>query len=144
MKIFSRVGIPKEILTDQGTNFMSELMQQVNTLLRIGHIRTSPYHPQTNGLAERFNGTLKTMIRRFAQEAPGEWDELLPYLLFSYREVPQASTGFSPFELLYGLSVRGPLDILREAWTEGVDDDMEVNVSDYVVQMRERLQAMSE
>ena len=123
---------------------MSELMQQVNTLLRIGHIRTSPYHSQTDGLAERFNGTLKTMIRRFAQEAPGEWDELLPYLLFSYREVPQASTGFSPFELLYGRSVRGPLDILREAWTEGVDDDMEVNVSDYVVQMRERLQAMSE
>ena len=49
---------------------MSELMQQVNTLVRIGHIRTSPYHPQTDGLAERFNETLKTMIRRFAQEAP--------------------------------------------------------------------------
>ena len=45
-----------------------------------------------------------------------DWDRWLPYLMFAYREVPQASTGFSPFELLYGRQVRGPLDLLRDAW----------------------------
>ena len=129
VKIFARLGIPDELLTDQGSNFVLELLNQLSSLLRIRRIKTSPYHPQTDGLVERFNGTLKRMLWRFVQEAPGAWDELLLYLLFSYREVPQASTGFSPFELLYGRHVRGPLDVLREAWTEegcGSEDDKNV------------------
>ena len=131
VKIFARSGIPDELLADQGSNFVSELLNQLSSLLRTGirRIKTSPYHPQTDGLVERFNGTLKRMLRRFVQEAPGAWDELLPYLLFSYREVPQASTGFSSFELLFGRHVRGPLDVLREAWTEedcGSEDDKNV------------------
>ena len=117
VKIFARMGIPDELLTDQGSNFVSELLNQLSSLLRIRRIKTSPYHPQTDGLVERFNDTLKRMLRWFIK-APGAWDELLPYLLFSYREMPQVSTGFSPFELLYGRHVRGPLDVLREAWTE--------------------------
>ncbi|KAK7898999.1 hypothetical protein WMY93_019852 [Mugilogobius chulae] len=70
-----------------------------------------------------------------------DWDQWLPYLLFAYREVPQASTGFSPFELLYGRQVRGPLDLLKDHWerTEPEGD----NVVAYVLKMRERLQAMA-
>ena len=56
------------------------------------------------------------MLRKTACEEGKNWDELLPYLLFAYREVPQASTRFSPFELLYGRAVRGPLDVLKETW----------------------------
>ena len=63
--LFSRVGIPEEILTDQGTNFMSTLLEEIYRLLHISRIRTSPYHPQTDGLVERFNGTLKAMMRKF-------------------------------------------------------------------------------
>ena len=62
----------------------------------------TPYHPQTDGLVERFNQTLKAMLRKSATEDGKDWDKLIPYLLFAYREVPQASTGFSPFELVYG------------------------------------------
>ena len=116
VKVFSRVGIPSEILTDQGTNFMSTLLSEVYRLLSVKAIRTSPYHPQTDGLVERFNQTLKAMLRKVADDEGKDWDRLLPYVLFAYREVPQASTGFSPFELLYGQSVRGPLDVLRETW----------------------------
>ena len=87
-EVFTRFGIPKEVLTDQGSNFMSELLGEVFKLLDISHIKTSPYHPQTDGLVERFNGTLKMMLRKFIQEHPNEWDKLLPYLLFAYREVP--------------------------------------------------------
>ena len=114
MKMFARVGIPEEILTDQGTNFTSQLLAELYRMLHVHPIRTSPYHPQTDGLVERFNKTLKSMLRKAAIEEGKDWDKMLPYLLFAYREVPHASTGFSPFELLYGHAVNGPLDVLKE------------------------------
>ncbi len=120
VQLFSRVGFPAEILTDQGTNFMSTLLKQVYQLLGIKSLRTTPYHPQTDGLTERFNQTLKQMLRKFVSETGRDWDQWLPYLLFAYREVPQASTGFSPFELLYGRDVRGPLALLQEMWEGSV------------------------
>ena len=116
MKVFARVGIPEEVLTDQGTNFTSKLLSELYNMLHVYAIRTSPYHPQTDGLVERFNNTLKSMLKKTAIQEGKDWDKLLPYVLFAYREVPQASTGFSPFELLYGRNVHGPLDVLKSAW----------------------------
>ena len=104
-------------------------------------LRTSPYHPQTDGLVERFNQTLKEMLRKTASEEGKDWDKLLPYVLFAYREVPQESTGFSPFELVYGREVRGPLDVLKETW-ESTQDTKE-DVLSYVMLMRERLEKMA-
>ncbi len=115
-KVFSKVGVPKEILTDQGSNFTSQLLAEVYRLLHVQPIKTSPYHPQTDGLVKRFNQTLKAMLRKTAWDEGKDWDKWVPYLLFTYREVPQSSTGFSPFELVYGRQVRGPLDILKETW----------------------------
>ena len=105
LKLFTRVGVPKEILTDQGTNFTSQLLAEFYRMLHVQPIRMTPYHPQTDGLVERFNRTLKTILRKATVKEGKDWDNLLPYLLFAYREVPQASTGFSPFELLYGRQV---------------------------------------
>lgn len=89
-----------EIFTDQGTVFMSCTLTKLYKLLGIKSVRTSVYHPQTDVLVERF--TLKTMIHWFAQEYAKNWHRWLELLLFVVREVPQASTGFSPFELLHG------------------------------------------
>ncbi|XP_047229399.1 uncharacterized protein LOC124872988 [Girardinichthys multiradiatus] len=83
------------------------LSLRVYKLLGIRSVRTTPYHPQTDGLTERFNQTLKQMLRQFVDETGSDWDQWLPYLLFAYREVPQASNGFSPFELLYGYESAG-------------------------------------
>ena len=141
MGFFSSVGIPLEILTDQGFNFMSKLLKEVYHLMEIKPIRTSPYHPQTDGLVERFNQTLKAMLRRSAEEGK-DWDKLLPYVLFAYREVPQETTVFSPFELLYGREVRVPLDVIRETWEADVSSGE--SIVSYVVGMRERLEAMAE
>lgn len=116
VQLFSRVGIPDEILKDQWTNFTSRLMKLLHRQLGITAIKTSPYHPQTDGLVERFNQTLKNMLRKFVSDTGRDSDKWLPFLLFAYREVPQASTGFSPFELLYGWWVQGPLDLLRKSW----------------------------
>ena len=138
--LFSRVGVPKEILTDQGSNFTSQLLKEIYRLLHVHPIRTTPYHPQTDGLVERFNKTLKSMLRKTAVEEGKDWDKVIPYLLFAYREVPQASTGFSPFELLYGRSVRGPLDVLKEAWSVGERSDE--SVVSHVIAMREKMSMM--
>ncbi|KAL3977676.1 G protein-coupled receptor [Sarotherodon galilaeus] len=143
IQMFSRVGIPKEILTDQGSNFTSNLLKEVYKLLGITGIKTSPYHPQTDGLVERFNKTLKSMLRRFVRESGKDWDQWLPFLLFAYREVPQASTGFSPFQLLYGHNVRGPLDVLREAWEEASPEKQCSSLS-YVLKMRDKLEQFQE
>ena len=142
IKLFSRVGVPKEILTDQGSNFTSQLLAELYRLLGVKGIRTSPYHPQTDGLVERFNQTLKGMLRKTVQDEGKDWDKMIPYLLFAYREVPQSSTGFSPFELLYGRDVRGPLDILRETWEASSKSDE--TVVSYVLETQRRLKEMAD
>ncbi|KAK2908410.1 hypothetical protein Q8A73_009483 [Channa argus] len=92
---------------------------------------------------ERFNQTLKQMLRKFVNDTGSDWDQWLPYLLFADWEVPQASTGFSPFKLMNGYKVRGPLLLLREIW-EGDQGSMgPVNIESYVLRMRERLEKMS-
>ena len=142
IKVFARVGVPQEILTDQGSNFTSQFLAELYRLLHIHPIHTSPYHPQTDGLVERFNQTLKRMLRKAATNEGKDWDKLVPYLLFAYREIPQASTGFSPFELLCGRDVRGPLDILKESWEANQKSDE--SVISYVLSTREKLLKMSE
>ena len=76
---FTRLGLPEEILSDQGSNFTSNLMKKVMELLQIHHLKTSPYHPQTDGMLERFHGTLKGMMRKSnIPVANKNWDEYLP------------------------------------------------------------------
>ncbi|KAI2662301.1 Retrovirus-related Pol polyprotein from transposon 17.6 [Labeo rohita] len=134
----SRVGIPTEILTDQGTPFMSRLMADLCGLLRVKQLRTTVYHPQTDGLVERFNQTLKQMLRRVAAEDRRDWDLMIPCdVMFGIREVPQASTGFTPFELLFGRQPRGLLDVAREAWEQQPAPLR--TVVEHVKQMRERI-----
>ena len=142
VKMFAHVWIPQEILMDQGTNFTSKLLAEIYRLFHVDALHTSPYHPQTDGLVERFNSTLKEMLKKTVSADSKAWDKLLPYVLFAYREFPQESTGFSPFELLYGREVRGLLDILKEEW-EALPSNPESIVS-HILQMRERLQHTTE
>uniref|UniRef100_A0A8C5QCI0 Gypsy retrotransposon integrase-like protein 1 n=1 Tax=Leptobrachium leishanense TaxID=445787 RepID=A0A8C5QCI0_9ANUR len=139
--IFSRVGFPREMLTDQGPQFTSDLMQSLCQKVQVEHLVTSAYHPQTNGLCKRLNGTLKQMLWTFVESQGRDWERYLPHLLFAYREVPQESTGFSPFELLYGRRVRVPLALIRERW-EGKLGSSKTSVVEYVLKFRERMQAI--
>ncbi len=133
----SRVGIPAEILTDQGTPFMSRLMADLCRLLKVKQLRTTVYHPQADGLVERFNQTLKQMLRRVVAEDKRDWDLMIPYVLFGIREVPQASTGFTPFELLFGRQPRGLLDVAKEAWEQ--QPAVHRSVIEHVREMRDRI-----
>lgn len=121
VKTFSSIGIPSEILTDQGANFMSKLLAEVYRLLSVKVIRTSPYHPQMDGLVKRFNQTLKAMLRKVADNEGKDWDKLLPYILFAYREVPQALKGFLPFDFIRDTiwSIPVPSDAIRSQQCTG-------------------------
>lgn len=139
LNIFSRVGFPHEILTDQGPQFISNVMKEVGRLLSIDQLTTTPYNPRCNGLVERFNATLKSMLRKMCDERPKDWDRYIDPLLFAYRETPQGSTKFSPFELLYGRTVRGPMQILKELWTNETEETETRNTYQYVMDLKQRL-----
>ncbi|VDH94045.1 Hypothetical predicted protein [Mytilus galloprovincialis] len=111
--IFCRVGFPREMLTDMGAQFTSNLMSEL-------------------------------MLKRLCAERPRDWDKYLGPALFAYREVPQESVLFSPFELVYGWPVRGPMTILKELWTREITDPEVRSTYEYVINLRERLESTCE
>ncbi|GFS11062.1 Gypsy retrotransposon integrase-like protein 1 [Elysia marginata] len=142
--VFTRTGIPTEILSDRGTNCTSELMAEICRLLSMKRLTTSPYHPQCNGLVERFSGTLKRMLKKLAAARPRDWKRYINAALLAFREAPLDSLGFTPFELVFRRPASGPMAILRELWTEEIRDE-EVKITyEYVVDLSEKLESMIE
>lgn len=137
-EVFTRLGIPDEILTDQGTNFLSNLMKKVMETLQVKQIKTSPYHPQCDGMLERFHSTLKSMMRKTCK-ADKEWDLYLPYTCFAFRDSVHSATGFTPFQLLFGREVRGPLSLLKQQLTGEVTGSR--TVVEYVDDLKKKLKA---
>ena len=122
MKVFTNYGFPKEIQSDRGSNFTSELFAKVLEELNIKQTLSAAYHPESQGALERWHQTFKSMLRKFCIESQLEWDEGIDFLLFAIREVPHESIGFSPFEMLFGRSVRGPLSMIKEQWLNTPSD----------------------
>ena len=116
--VFSRTGIPAHILTGQGSVFTSKLMKKICSMLGIHHIKSSPYHPESNGCLERWHATLKGTLKKYPEKHK-DWDKVLKYILFTCRSAPHSNTGYSPLELVYGRQLRGPLDIVHAGWLEG-------------------------
>uniref|UniRef100_A0AAY4BUY6 Gypsy retrotransposon integrase-like protein 1 n=1 Tax=Denticeps clupeoides TaxID=299321 RepID=A0AAY4BUY6_9TELE len=137
IRFFSTFGLPKVVQTDQGSNFLSRLFKEVLSELSIKHVVSSAYHPESQGALERFHQTLKTMFRTYIDDTT-EWDDGLPLLLFAVRETPQESLGFSPADLIFGHTIRGPLKLLREKWGSQGKENLR-NILDFVSSFRERL-----
>ena len=105
--IFSTYGMPIEVLTDNGMNLVSEDIERYLQTAMIKHRTTTPYHPQTNGKVERFNGILGGMLTKYLYGKPVRmWDEYLMQSLFAVRIRTHAVTKQSPFFLLYGIQPR--------------------------------------
>lgn len=113
-------------------------MADLCKLLQVKHLGTSVYHPETDGLVERFNQTLKRILKRVVTEDRRDWGRMIPYVLFGIQEVPQASTGFTPFELLFGRQPRGLLNIAKEAWDQQPPPHR--TMVGHVRKMRERIE----
>lgn len=107
-----RFGIPLQIQTDQGREFESNLFKLVCQKLGITKTKSTPYRPQSQGIIERFNRTLKQMLRIFVNENKSDWDDLLPYLLMAYRSTEHATTGCTPNLLFFGRETLLPIDVM--------------------------------
>ena len=111
-QVFCQHGFPATLLSDRGSNFLSDLMAAVLHVFHVKKLNTTAYHPQTNGLTERFDHTLCTMLSHYCDRHQADWDDYLPYVLFAYRTTPHHTLKQSPFYLLYGRNPRYPLDSL--------------------------------
>ncbi|XP_069186505.1 uncharacterized protein [Procambarus clarkii] len=100
-----------------GVQYLLTILDRIVDL-GIKQITSSAYHPESQGALERFHQTLKGMLRKFCYNRQSKWVEDLPYLLFAVRSVPNESLGISPFEMIYGHSVRGPLEVARDHWLD--------------------------
>ena len=141
MDIFSCFGLPKVLLTDQGSVFTSKLTTAMCQRFGISKIQTTPYHPQSNGALEKWHACLKRMIKS-SNVTIKEWDKSLKYLLFAYRCTPHCTTGYPPFTLLYGRDVRGPLEILHESWLNSSEYE-NCNVFEWLTEVKARLKELS-
>jgi transposase InsO family protein len=107
-------GAPKEFLTDQGSNYLSSGFKRFLAATGAHQVTTLGYHPQTNGKSERFNGILEAAFFRLNTTGdPSKWEDFLAPALFSTRIHASDSSGFSPFELLYGVKPRLPKERRR-------------------------------
>ena len=130
------MGLPKSIQSDQGSNFTSGLFQEVMYELGIEQYTSSSYHPESQGALERLHHTLRNLIKTYCLDFEKDWDEGVHLLLFATRETVQGTLGFSPFELVFGRTVRGPLKLLKEKW---LNNETDTNLLDYVSTFKYKL-----
>ena len=120
------MGLPNVITTDQGKEFRNQFNDALMDELGIKHRLTSPYHPQANGLDERFNQTLVNALAKHVQDDRTLWDVSITTIVYSYNTSIHDSTRCSPFEVMFGRQGRLPVDInLSADKEEGLDLDEE-------------------
>ncbi|GFV40175.1 retrovirus-related Pol polyprotein from transposon 412 [Trichonephila clavipes] len=123
-EIVLRHGAPRVIITDRGAVFRSRLVSSLVDLCNIDHRFTTAYHPQTNGLTERFNKTLADMLSMYVHVEQKNWDEILPFVTFAYNTAKQETTGFTPFYyLLHGREAETTLDTTLPFCPNDFDDN---------------------
>jgi transposase InsO family protein len=103
-------GVPKTIVSDRGSQFVTRFWEQLYASLGTHLIHSLAYHPQTDGQTERVNQILEDMLRACVMEYPGSWDKNLQWAEFSYNNSYQESLKLTPFEALYGRQCRTPLN----------------------------------
>jgi hypothetical protein len=107
-------GIPTEIVTDQGSNFMSDVFKRICKLFKIEKICTTAYHPESNGALERTHKTLTNYLRCFCDTKLNDWDEWLPFACFTYNTTPHSVTKYTPYEVLFGRIANIPGKLQRQ------------------------------
>lgn len=142
LDLFTNVGIPSKIISDNGSNFNSQLTRELLRRLGCSPVFATPGHPQASGLVERFNKSCKEMLYHVIQEHRRQWHKVIPLAVWALREVPNATTGVSPYKLVYGRLPRGPLAVLKESWTgqRDVKSVLQKPVEEYMVDLQRRLQ----
>jgi hypothetical protein len=125
-QIVCRYGAPRRLLSDRGKPFISRLAHEVYKLLDIHKLNTSAYHPQTNGVVERFNSTLAAMLAMYVSIDQRDWDKYIPYCVYAYNTSRHEINKFSPYYLLFGREPTLPVDVMSRT-----DDELFTNGTDY-------------
>jgi len=134
-EVILRHGCPAKLHSDQGRNFQSELIAELCKLCSISKTKTSAYHPRCDGLVERFNRTIATMLSMYINNLQSDWDIFLNFVLFAYNTAEQDSTKFSPFYLLYGRKPKLPFE---QALIQS-KNRMYIDPSDYITEVSKML-----
>ena len=142
--VFTVHGIPRVILTDNGPCFTAREFDDTIKKLGISHRYSAPYHQQTNGMVERWNRTLLVMLRPLLGKHPNNWDDYLQMACFAYRTTPHASTGKTPFSLVYGVEATFPQDALFHNATRMFSQNEEAYLSKLVETMKDLWRQASE
>lgn len=134
--VFLIFGMCKEILTDMGTEYMNNIFTEIMKILKINHITSTPYRPQTMGGIERSHRTLNEYLRNYLSINNSEWDTYLKYFAYCYNTTPNSSFDckFTPYELIFGKNAT-PLETLASAKIDPL-----YNLDDYSKEFRYKLQ----
>ena len=138
-EMIGRHGAPRTLLSDRGQNFLSKLLKEIFCLVNTEKVFTTSYHPQTDGLVERLNGTLVQSLSQYVSSDQKDWDEHLPSVLLAYRVSPSEVTGDSPFFLLYGREPRLPMDVSLLP-----PKDLSASIADHRARVVEHLETAQE
>ena len=138
--VFCRHGGFEQLHSDQGKNYQSNLIKEFCEILDIHQTRTTAFHAMGDGMSERMNKTLQRMIACYVDKNQTNWDEQLPFLAFAYNTSEQASTGRTPFEIIYGRLAKVPIDLTYQ----NKDVDLSLDPNGYAVMVKNKLQNVYE
>lgn len=113
-EFISRHGVPTQLITDRGSNFLSKSISEVYKLLKIEKHTTTAYHAQSDAVVERLNSTIINSLSHLVNESHNDWDRYLPFALLAHRTAVHTTTKFTPAFLLYGRELTLPHDILTQ------------------------------
>ncbi|GFS52646.1 retrovirus-related Pol polyprotein from transposon 412 [Trichonephila clavipes] len=131
----SRYGVPLQLHSDQGRNFVSAVLKGVCELLGIDKTKTTPLHPQSDGMVERFNRTILNNLSLMVSKNQQDWDQKVPLFLLAYRSAVHETTGYSPSQMLFGRDLRLPCDLLF-----GLPPDTPSSPEEYVQNLQARFE----
>ena len=131
-----RYGFPLFLHSDQGKEFDNTMVHKLSKLLGTVKTKTTPYHPRSDGLVERFNRTLLAMLAMFVSREHDNWDDLLPFMMLAYNTTVHTSTGFTPYRLVFGKECSLPGNLVHR---ELRPDPPPRDVGDYTSWVRQAL-----
>ena len=137
-ELICKYGAPKELWSDRGKPFIGEVAKYLTDVFHIKQKFTSGYHPQTNGLTERFNRTIIDELAKSVNDDKDDWTEWLPAKVFAYNTTIQRSTGYAPFELIHTFFPRLPID------NELVEPPEAMKKKDWAERMHQQAEMMRE
>jgi hypothetical protein len=132
--IILKFGTPERLLTDQGSNFLSEIFKNTCKMLKIEKLQTTAFHPESNGSLERSHRVLKEYLRHYIAEDQSNWDAWIPYAIHMYNTSNHSATGYTPFELIFGFKASMPSALQASPSTQYSYDD-------FVSELKSRLQS---